>query len=120
MNRGGEARLSFAPPLPSHLLPRLSPRYLLGSPPTEWDQKHKVRIAIGNGLRREIWQQFQERFSIPEIGEFYGATEGNMAFSNHSKDFAGIGAMGRAGWLQQKVRGFQIVVEIFSVAKYIH
>ena len=32
-----------------------------------------------------------------------------MAFSNHSKDFQGIGAMGRAGWLQQKVMGFQIV-----------
>ena len=32
---------------------------------------------FGNGLRPQIWQQFTQRFAIPRIGEFYGATEGN-------------------------------------------
>ena len=41
-----------------------------------WDS---CRIAIGNGLRPEIWEQFQERFNVPEIGEFYGATEVTVA-----------------------------------------
>lgn len=26
-------------------------RYLISSPPTEWDRKHKLRLAFGNGLR---------------------------------------------------------------------
>ena len=30
-------------------------RYLLNSPPTAFDKAHRVRIAVGNGLRREIW-----------------------------------------------------------------
>lgn len=32
---------------------------------------------FGNGLRPQIWNSFVERFNIKEIGEFYGATEGN-------------------------------------------
>lgn len=31
----------------------------------------------GNGLRRDIWKQFQETFRIKQIYEFYGSTEGN-------------------------------------------
>lgn len=33
-----------------------------------------VRLAIGNGLRPDIWEEFQKRFNIPRIGEFYAAT----------------------------------------------
>jgi len=32
---------------------------------------------FGNGLRPQIWSQFVKRFNIKDIGEFYGATEGN-------------------------------------------
>ena len=31
----------------------------------------------GNGVKPQIWRQFQERFGVGVIGEFYGATEGN-------------------------------------------
>lgn len=78
-------------------------RYLLATPPSEWDHKHKVRIAIGNGLRPEIWDQFQTRFNIPEIGEFYGATEGNAALTNHCRTKDAQGACGRQGWLGRKI-----------------
>ena len=37
----------------------------------------QVRLMFGNGLRPEIWKEFQERFQVPKISEFYGATEGN-------------------------------------------
>jgi len=30
---------------------------------------------VGNGLKPEVWAPFIERFKIPNIGEFYGATE---------------------------------------------
>jgi acyl-CoA synthetase (AMP-forming)/AMP-acid ligase II len=49
-------------------------RYLLTSPATKFDKAHRVRVAIGNGLRPEIWKDFQDRFKIPEILEFYGVS----------------------------------------------
>jgi len=32
---------------------------------------------FGNGLRKKIWKDFQTRFNIKQIVEFYGSTEGN-------------------------------------------
>ena len=43
---------------------------------------HRLRLACGNGLRAEIWRQFQSRFEIPKILEFYAATEGNFSLYN--------------------------------------
>mmetsp|Transcript_24587 Transcript_24587/g.31269 ORF Transcript_24587/g.31269 Transcript_24587/m.31269 type:complete len:555 (-) Transcript_24587:46-1710(-) len=57
-------------------------RYLLAQPKTEYDTAHKVRLAIGNGMRPDVWGPFQERFQIERIGEFYGATEGNCNIAN--------------------------------------
>jgi acyl-CoA synthetase (AMP-forming)/AMP-acid ligase II len=84
-------------------------RYLLQSPASPSEKQHNVRIAIGNGLRPEIWNEFQRRFSIPEIGEFYGATEGNAATFNHCVNYEGQGAIGRAGTLFLKARPMNIV-----------
>lgn len=84
-------------------------RYMLNSPETPSDRAHCLRIAIGNGLRREIWPKFCQRFNIPEIGELYGSTEGNISFINHSVSQSGVGAVGRAGWLLQKFQGFRFV-----------
>ncbi|MGZ8745885.1 MAG: AMP-binding protein, partial [Mycobacterium sp.] len=56
--------------------------YLLNQPPKDTDRKHKVRVIIGNGLRPAIWDDFTERFGIPRVCEFYGASEGNTAFVN--------------------------------------
>ncbi len=57
-------------------------RYLLNQPPTASDQAHRVRMIVGNGLRPEIWDEFQQRFNIERISEFYGASESNLAFAN--------------------------------------
>jgi acyl-CoA synthetase (AMP-forming)/AMP-acid ligase II len=57
-------------------------RYLLNAPPDARDRQHRVRTAVGNGLRPEIWDDFKERFGIERICEFYGASEGNAAFVN--------------------------------------
>ena len=54
-----------------------------------------MRIAVGNGLRADIWQEFQQRFGIPRIGEFYGATEGNVATLNRDNT---VGSVGRLLW----------------------
>ncbi|MBB3039402.1 long-chain-acyl-CoA synthetase [Hoyosella altamirensis] len=57
-------------------------RYLLNQPERPAERQHKVRVIVGNGLRPEIWQEFQERFGIERIAEFYGASECNLAFVN--------------------------------------
>ncbi|GAC1626082.1 MAG: long-chain-acyl-CoA synthetase [Nevskia sp.] len=57
-------------------------RYLLNQPPGARDHEHRVRLIVGNGLRPEIWDAFQQRFGIARISEFYGASESNLAFAN--------------------------------------
>ncbi len=57
-------------------------RYLLNTPPQENERNHRLRLGIGNGLRPDIWEKFQNRFGIPLIREFYGATEGNAPLVN--------------------------------------
>ena len=39
-------------------------------------------MAIGNGLRPHIWQEFKDRFNLQKIAEFYGSTEGNANMIN--------------------------------------
>ncbi len=67
-------------------------RYLLNAPPGPHERDHHVRAITGNGLRPEIWRQFQKRFAIPRIVEFYGATEGNVSMLNYDGT---VGAVGR-------------------------
>ncbi|NXA43278.1 S27A1 protein, partial [Eudromia elegans] len=57
-------------------------RYLLNQPVREAESRHRVRLAVGNGLRPTIWEEFTERFRIKQIGEFYGATECNCSIAN--------------------------------------
>jgi acyl-CoA synthetase (AMP-forming)/AMP-acid ligase II len=57
-------------------------RYLLNQPIKKNDGDNPVRLVIGNGLRPEIWDEFQERYDIPQITEFYASSEGNVAFFN--------------------------------------
>ncbi|XP_042658809.1 long-chain fatty acid transport protein 1 isoform X2 [Tyto alba] len=57
-------------------------RYLLNQPVRESESHHCVRLAVGNGLRPTIWEEFTKRFRIKQIGEFYGATECNCSVAN--------------------------------------
>uniref|UniRef100_A0A8C5UFU3 long-chain-fatty-acid--CoA ligase n=1 Tax=Malurus cyaneus samueli TaxID=2593467 RepID=A0A8C5UFU3_9PASS len=57
-------------------------RYLLAQPPSAAERRHRVRLALGNGLREHLWVPFQRRFGVPQIGEFYGATECNCSVAN--------------------------------------
>ncbi len=57
-------------------------RYLLNQPERADDREHGVRAIIGNGLRPDIWHNFQQRFAIERIAEFYAASECNLAFVN--------------------------------------
>jgi fatty-acyl-CoA synthase len=67
-------------------------RYLLNAPPSPLERGHQIRAITGNGLRPEIWREFQARFAIPRIVEFYGATESNVSMLNYDGT---VGAVGR-------------------------
>lgn len=70
-------------------------RYLLNSPTHPKETEHRIRLCCGNGLRPDIWMDFKNRFRIPQILEFYAATEGNVSMFN----FEGKpGAVGRIPW----------------------
>ncbi len=58
------------------------PRYLLAMPPGPEDKDHKIRRVITVGLRANVWEQFQKRYGIEEVYEFYGATETNVGIMN--------------------------------------
>lgn len=81
-------------------------RYLLAAKPEidpvtgeNMDKKHNVRLALGNGLRPDVWARFQDRFGIESVGEFYAATEGTGGTWNYSRNDFSRGAIGRNGWL---------------------
>jgi len=57
-------------------------RYLVNAPPYHLETKHRLRICCGNGLRANVWTELQARFRIPQILEFYAATEGNISLFN--------------------------------------
>jgi len=66
-------------------------RYLLHTAPSAHDNGHKIRMACGNGLRPDVWEPFQSRFGIPQILEFYAATEGNISLFNVEGKCGAIG-----------------------------
>lgn len=75
-------------------------RFLVNSPETPEEKDHTLRIAIGNGMRREVWEEFQARFDVPQIIEFYGSTEGNVGLVNTDNM---PGAVGRVpGYLKSR------------------
>jgi len=68
-------------------------RYLVHSPPHPREANHRIRLCCGNGLRGDIWQDFQRRFRIPQILEFYAATEGNFSLYNSEGKPGAIGRL---------------------------
>ena len=66
-------------------------RYLVNAPPSPGEADHRIRLCCGNGLRGDIWNEFKSRFRIPQILEFYAATEGNTALYNVEGEPGAIG-----------------------------
>ncbi|MEQ2164021.1 hypothetical protein GOODEAATRI_002228 [Goodea atripinnis] len=73
-------------------------RYLCNLPKKENEKNHKVRIAIGNGVRSDVWTEFLNRFGDIKVRELYAATEGNIGFINYTSK---IGAVGRVNLLNK-------------------
>jgi fatty-acyl-CoA synthase len=66
-------------------------RYLLHTDFYPHAVEHRIRLCCGNGLRPDIWDDFRNRFRIPQILEFYAATEGNFSLFNIDNKPGSIG-----------------------------
>src|SRR5258708_1071546 len=85
-------------------------RYLVNCPPHPQERAHRLRLCCGNGLRPDVWTEFQSRFAIPLILEFYAATESNVTLFNVEGKPA---AVGRIPWFlasrfQTKILRFDV------------
>jgi fatty-acyl-CoA synthase len=81
-------------------------RYLVNQPPHPKERAHALRFALGNGLRPDVWEAFQQRFAVPRIVEFYGATESNVSMVNLA---------GRPGSVGKAAPGTKIALVRFDV-----
>src|SRR5262249_32870167 len=87
-------------------------RYLLNQPPHPKERAPNLRRAFGNGMRQEVWTEFQQRFGVAEILEFYGSTEGNVSMFNFD------GQPGAIGRVPPYLRGsFHVKLVQFDVEK---
>lgn len=75
-------------------------RYLVNTPPKPSEKTHGVTTAVGNGLRADVWKEFQARFKVPRIFEFYGSTELPATVTNF---FNIPGSVGRLSPLLSRV-----------------
>ncbi|OXB62847.1 hypothetical protein ASZ78_001321 [Callipepla squamata] len=81
-------------------------RYLCSQPVKDREKNHKVRLAVGNGVRHDVWREFLDRFGAIKICEFYGATEGNICFMNHTGK---IGSVGRTNFFYKLFFPFDLI-----------
>ena len=74
-------------------------RYLLAAPPHARERSHRLRGIIGAGMRPDVWVPFVERFNIPNVYEYYGATEGNVGLVNLANRPGMVGRLMRGNLL---------------------
>uniref|UniRef100_H2Z7X4 Very long-chain fatty acid transport protein n=1 Tax=Ciona savignyi TaxID=51511 RepID=H2Z7X4_CIOSA len=82
-------------------------RYVCKQPVTADDKNHQIRIALGNGMRPDVWTKFLDRFGHSiQIFEFYASTEGNAGFVNMFNKF---GCVGTCSPIMKKIGGYAFV-----------
>ncbi|KAM4618222.1 very long-chain acyl-CoA synthetase [Polymixia lowei] len=81
-------------------------RYLCNTPKKQNDRSHKVRIAIGNGIRADVWKDFLNRFGNVQIKELYASTEGNISLINYTGK---IGAVGRVNLFHKMAFPYAVI-----------
>jgi fatty-acyl-CoA synthase len=85
-------------------------RYLLHAPSSSHETSHRIRMACGNGLSPEVWDGFKDRFCIPQILEFYAATEGGVSLFNVQGKRGAIGHV--PGYLAHRFSPALVVFDI--------
>uniref|UniRef100_A0A669Q8E3 long-chain-fatty-acid--CoA ligase n=1 Tax=Phasianus colchicus TaxID=9054 RepID=A0A669Q8E3_PHACC len=81
-------------------------RYLLNQPQRPAERQHRVRLAVGSGMRADVWRSFVRRFGPLRVVETYGLSEGNVTLLNYS---GAPGAVGRSSFIYKLFSPFEIV-----------
>ncbi|XP_017694076.1 PREDICTED: long-chain fatty acid transport protein 3 [Lepidothrix coronata] len=81
-------------------------RYLVNQPQRPGERQHGLRLAVGSGLRPDVWRSFQQRFGPIRIVETYGMSEGNVTLFNYTGT---PGAVGRGSFIYKLFSPFEIV-----------
>ncbi|XP_037657858.1 long-chain fatty acid transport protein 6 [Choloepus didactylus] len=81
-------------------------RYLCKQPKREGEKDHQVRLAVGNGVRSDVWKEFLDRFGNIKMCELYGATEGNISFLNYTGK---VGSVGRTNFFHKLLYSFDLI-----------
>ncbi|GAB5589480.1 hypothetical protein Unana1_04380 [Umbelopsis nana] len=92
-------------------------RYLLSQPFNPAENKHRVRMAYGNGMRPDVWNRFRDRFGVGKISEFYAATEGPSSLFNPNTNEFGSGAVGFRGLLTRTLTGELKIIKIDPISE---
>ena len=66
-------------------------RYLVNQPLHPKERAHRLKLGFGNGLRPDVWAEFEQRFGVRRMLEFYGSTEGNVSLFNFDGKAGAIG-----------------------------
>ncbi len=84
-------------------------RYLVNQTLGPSERAHHLRLVFGNGLAADVWAVLEDRFGVPRLLEFYGATEGNVSLINFD------GTRGALGRVAPYLRGlFNVVLARFD------
>uniref|UniRef100_A0A8C5NMN1 S27A3 protein n=1 Tax=Junco hyemalis TaxID=40217 RepID=A0A8C5NMN1_JUNHY len=70
------------------------------------ERQHRLRLAVGSGLRPDVWRSFQRRFGPVRVVETYGMSEGNVTLFNYTGT---PGAVGRCSALYKLFSPFEVV-----------
>ncbi|KAK0146689.1 Long-chain fatty acid transport protein 6 [Merluccius polli] len=81
-------------------------RYLVNHPWVPDEGAHRVRLAVGSGLRPDVWREFARRFGNIKIREGYGLTEASVGFLNYTNE---IGPIGRASYFNKLSMPFELL-----------
>jgi fatty-acyl-CoA synthase len=85
-------------------------RYLLHTDTSHHETEHRIRLACGNGLAAEVWDGFKDRFRIPQILEFYAATEGSVSLFNVQGKRGAIGHI--PGYLTHRFSPALVLIDL--------
>ncbi|XP_029025020.1 long-chain fatty acid transport protein 6 [Betta splendens] len=81
-------------------------RYLVNHPEVPEERAHCVRLAVGSGLRPDVWTEFVRRFDRITIREGYGLTETSIGFLNYTDE---VGPVGRASYFNKLSMPFELL-----------
>lgn len=78
------------------------PPELTVTPQRPEERQHGLSLAVGSGLRPDVWRSFQQRFGPVSIVETYGMSEGNVTLFNYTGT---PGAVGRCSFIYKVFGG---------------